>query len=297
MFYTFRSARRQTLAQLTILILSVGACRDTSAPSQESPDASRGDSVLQSPTLVSLSSNGIVTTGTPGHPNEPIGFVQLNTRPFNSKVENGWRDRGDWRFSIAQDGTAPISPNNVGKALFPAGWVGGSGPINTWYKLGNLRKNLYMSFWVKMSSGWQGHRSGVNKILYIQINNQNMVFLDALGSGNAALRPEITGQGMNENPVTRTLMPNVNTAVVINRGQWVHWEVLLTANTNGLPNGAAEWWVNGVQVGRYSNINYVPATGNNDWEVIKWNPVWGGVGDTVRTAQNMTIDDFYVSNQ
>jgi hypothetical protein len=48
---------------------------------------------------------------------------------------------------------------------------------------------------MKLSSGWQGHKSGVNKILYIQINNQNMVFLDALGGGNSVLRPELRGRG------------------------------------------------------------------------------------------------------
>jgi hypothetical protein len=119
MSYTFKLARRLAMVHLGLLTLGVGGCSDTVAPSRESPVDPHHASSLQNSGPISQSSNGIVTTGTPGHPNEPIGFVQLNTRPFNNKVENGWRDRGDWRFSIAQDGTAPVSPNNVGKHCFP----------------------------------------------------------------------------------------------------------------------------------------------------------------------------------
>jgi hypothetical protein len=287
MAYAYRLSRR--MAQITILglfVLSL-SCADSQSPESAPSPSSDNYGVLSGDKPLAL---------TRQIQNEPLGFLQMNARPFQSKVEAGWLDRGDAAFSIASDASAPISPSTIGRANFRQGFKGGSAPINTWYVIGGAKRTkLYISFWFKMSPNWQGHKSGVNKIFFFQINHKNMVNLDAHGSGASTLRPHISAQGINEDPVTRVFKANLNGAEVINRGQWEHWEAILTANTPGQPNGSVEWWLNGIRVGYHTNINYLPVGANNYWEEVKWNPTWGGVGDTVLQSQNMWIDDVYIS--
>lgn len=226
--------------------------------------------------------------------NEPAGFVSLNHRPFNAKVELGWLANPTSAFKIQSDPLAPLSPASIGQAHFAAGFKGGSAPINTWYTLAGKKRNLYLSFWFKLSTNWTGHKSGVNKIFFFQIAKGNKVYLTAQGARQGPLHSEIRVQGINETPVSRNLLPNLNNKNIL-RGQWHHWEVILRSNANGLPNGSADWWLDGVPVGTYSGINFVPATANNYWEAVKWNPTWGGTADTVPAAMDMYMDDAYIS--
>lgn len=289
MAYTYRLSRR--LAQIHIVaFLALGACADQQSlePSSESVDVTTASSVEFS-APIQLSSVGVFVA------NEPSNFIKLTDRPFNKKVEAGWKDRGDPAFSISSDAAAPVSPSQIGRANFKKGFLGGNAPINTWYSLPGQKRNVYVSFWVKLSSNWVGHKSGVNKILFFQINRGNKVYLTAQGVGNSILQPQVRVQQINEVPVTRNLLPNLNLNQNIIRGRWQHWEVVLRANTNGQPNGQAEWWIDGVRVGFHNNINFVPASAPNYWEEVKWNPTWGGTGGVVPASQDMWIDDAYVS--
>ncbi|MBK8005197.1 MAG: hypothetical protein IPK12_15035 [Gemmatimonadetes bacterium] len=96
------------------------------------------------------------------YPGEPPGFTVISNRRFDAKVEDGWLDRGDANFSIATDASAPISAPNVGQSLFPQGFTGGRGPINTYRVIGQYnRKQMYLSFWFKLSpTGTEGLRTG-----------------------------------------------------------------------------------------------------------------------------------------
>ena len=223
---------------------------------------------------------------------EPADFALITEREFAAKVENGWLDRGDPYFSIQTVADAPRPDDRVGQALFPAGFVAGSGPINTYYNVGGNIKRLYMGVWVKFSDNWQGQLAGVNKIIFIWIDAKPNVFLNAQGVGSGPLTPSINLQN-NVGGAVR-LAPNIKPGATFTRGQWHFWEVLLTANTVGQTNGTVQWWLDGEEIGRYTNVG--PARdASNRWEIISWNPTWGGAGGSVLSAMTQQIDYIRVS--
>jgi hypothetical protein len=230
-----------------------------------------------------------------GYPNEPAGFTQITERGFDARVEQGWTDRGGNNFSIITDGTAPRSPQNVGRATFPLGFAGGTGPILTGRDIrsGNFT-SIYISFWIKLSPNWDGHTSFVNKIYHLWINGQNKVYLSAQGSNAGPLQPQVRLQGIPGPSITRNLTPNVG-AVSITRGNWHRWELVVTANTVGNADGVVEWWIDGVKVGSYRDVQITSAS--RIWTNVDWNPTWGGTGDIVPADQFMYMDHIYISGK
>ena len=227
-----------------------------------------------------------------GTTKEPSNFQLITERDFGSKVENNWLDRGDAAFSIQTDNSAPRTDKSVGQALFPAGFGAGSGPINTYFNVSGTYRQLYLGMWIKFSSNFEGQQAGVNKIIFLWIDANANVFLNAQGTGSGPLTPSINLQN-NVGGAVR-LSPNVVPGATITRGQWHFWEVLMVANTVGQLNGSARWWLDGVEIGNHTGIG--PARDNsNRWEIISWNPTWGGAGGTVAADMSQRIDHIRVS--
>ena len=95
--------------------------------------------------------------------------------------------------------------------------------------------------------------------------------------------------------------PNMNVASsVITRDVWQKWELILGANTPGQYDGEAHWWLNGVKVGQFTNVGYCDATQTgaaNTWQVVDWNPTYGGGTTTIPTDQFMYMDHVYISGK
>ncbi|HXI20922.1 MAG TPA: hypothetical protein VNH46_07555, partial [Gemmatimonadales bacterium] len=115
-----------------------------------------------------------------GNPNEPPGFTKITERSFNSPNEDGWTARADPYYQIVADPSGPKSPGSIGRAIFPKGFVGGSGPILLARSFTPTRR-LYISAWFRMSANWQGHRSGVNKIFHVWMDGRNKAIPTAMG--------------------------------------------------------------------------------------------------------------------
>lgn len=231
--------------------------------------------------------------------NEPPGFVLISDRFFSAKVEAGWADRGDTTFSIIPDATAPKSPTSVGQALFPAGMVGGGGPINTYLQssLQAGKTELYSQFWFKLSPNFVGAASnGVNKVLHYWTGQTSKVVFAAWGYGSDDLVPQMRLQNIDIGTISFNLDPNVNRPK-LQRGQWYRIEVLLRLNTPGVQDGEIHWWVNGSKVGQYTNIGYNAPGRRHEWWVVGWAPTYGGPADIVPANQYMWMDHFYVSGK
>jgi hypothetical protein len=161
--------------------------------------------------------------------------------------------------------------------------------------------------WVKVSSNWVGHPTGTNKVLHFWVADANRVFAYIDGSGANTLHPYLGLQaiatpfndGAGQISTSVNLRPNVagHTGAQIVRGQWYHWEILLNVNTNGAPNGTADWWIDGVQVAHYSGIGYVSGSQSRYFNVMRWDPTWGGLGGTVPADQYMYLDHIYISGK
>ena len=249
---------------------------------------------VQTPGLAGVTFTATATSvPTAGYPNEPPGFTPISERALDARVEDGWIDRGDSRFTIDVDGSAPRSLPNIGRALFPLGWAGGSGPISTHLTLSG-HTAIYVSFWLRFDPNWDGHSAYVNKIFHLWINGGNKAYLSAQSSNQSPLVPEIRLQGINESPVSRNLNGNVAGTRLL-RGSWHRWEFVLVANNQGNADGQARWWIDGVLTGDWNNISFVPSGASHFWEKIDWNPTWGGTGDVVPAPQYMDIDHIYIS--
>lgn len=234
---------------------------------------------------------------------EPAGFTIITDRPFNAKIEDNWRDRGDGLFTIVNDASAPHSPSSVGQALLPAGFIGGRGPINTAYVTGQLNySQIYASFWIKLSPNFVGGQTnGVNKIFHIWINGGSVVVFSAQGQGDNPIKPQMRLQNVEADPrgVSFNLNPNITPQSFIKRGQWHRVDLLLKANTPGVRNGEVTWYLDGTKAGEYKDVGFIsssnPIAGAVNWQQFSWNPTYGGPADTVQADQYIRMDHIYLS--
>jgi len=229
--------------------------------------------------------------------NEPPGFTPLTEHPFNTITNSDSGALGQWSsnggmFAIVNDRTAPRSAPNVGQFTYPAGFHAGSAPGSIESdNLSNVTQ-LYLSFWMKLSSNFQGEGSNTNKVLFVWLSGHPAVFLSNEGSGTGApLMPTVRYQGSVDS--REYFYQNVGTSQAMTRGQWRRWEVVLLANTPGQANGVIRWWIDGRKVGEYTDVRFRSAA--DPWQWVFLQPIWGGVSGTVASTQYLWIDHLYVS--
>lgn len=247
------------------------------------------------------SGQATITVGSAPVTNEPPGMTMFTDRPFNcqkpTECESDWNFVGN--FKVVSDATAPRSPQNVGEITFVAGFVGGSGPASV-YPRSSSAKTMYISTYMKFSSNFQNHSTGINKVIHFYINGINRIFFQARGP---SLAPSFGLQQLAapySNTIGHTgtavhLVPNVVPNAVMNRGQWHHIEIVLVANTPGVADGSVQIFLDRTKVLDNSGIMFAAAGGNGRWEGINLNPTWGGSGDMVQSEMTLRVDHFYVS--
>ncbi|PYO47016.1 MAG: hypothetical protein DMD72_11240 [Gemmatimonadetes bacterium] len=231
---------------------------------------------------------------------EPPGATIISERPFTDFVEDGWTMQASPYLSLEEDRAAPKSPPTVIQMLFPAGFGAGSSPAVAELALRSYPTTLYVSYWMKLSSNWFGQETGVNKVFHFWIGGRNRVYSLVRGAGNGPLHFEIDVQGVVaggqfDRGTTGNLAPNLGVPATVVRGLWYQYEMVFKANTAGRADGSIEWWLNGVKVGSYRGIQFVP--GDGSWEDMEWSPTWGGLGGSVPADQFMSIDHVYVSGR
>jgi uncharacterized protein YjdB len=233
---------------------------------------------------------------------EPSGMNTITERPFSAIMEDSWSmvaaSGCTCNFSIVSDPTAPKSPSSIGQILYPAGFSAGGEPVNVYTVLSPQYKTLYVGIWLKMSSNFQGNPTLVNKMIHLFTGGSNHVVPTIWGSGNGMLQAGVLLQGVvtdGKGQSASNLYPNLGPTGEIHRGQWHHLEYVFVGNTSGTANASAEWWLDGVKVGSYTNMEYV--SGNSVWEQLAWAPTWGGVTGTVTSAMTESFDHIRVSGK
>lgn len=226
-------------------------------------------------------------------PNEPKGFDRVTELTFDGVLPADWTKRPEDAFEFIPEANADAPGRGIGRAYYRQGFVAGGGPVRIDTKLPRGYRSLYLSFWFRLSDNWIGHRSGVNKLFHLWLNGRNLAYLSAQGGGRGPFWPQVRLQGIAEPGAARNLEGRGGHP--LRPGQWYHWEVLLTSNTPGVPDGRALWWINGRPVGSVQGITFIPMGGRPEWEAVSWNPTWGGVGGQIATVQWMDMDDIYIS--
>ena len=293
MAYTYRLSRRLAQIHVAAFFLATLSCADSQAPVHDSTSANVAEYGFDSPSFV------LATPTSVNIAHQPVGNTGISDRAMNAKIEGGWTDRGDAAFTISSQSSAPASPNSIGRAFFRKGYTGGNGPIQTDLNLrGKNRKGLYLSFWIKLSSSFYGApTSGVNKVFHIWADGISTVVFAAYGQRTASLMPQLRLQNTEADPrgSAFNLNPNIVTTKNFARNTWYHVELQLEANTPGVANGKALWWIDGTLVGSYSNVGYLGAQDSPYWEQISWAPTWGTPSDKVPADMYMYMDHVYVS--
>lgn len=238
------------------------------------------------------------TTTVPGS-HEPSGMTRIADRGFATMAEDGWGIPDSKLIPLVrfvQDATAVKSPSAIAQIVFVKGFAGGDEPVNLEKQFPFAASTLYVSYWHKFSANWQGHLTGMNKIMHFWIGGINRTYSYANGGGTTEpLTPGIGLQQVVNYNGSNQLLPNLVPTVRIVRGVWEHWEILFKGNTAGAANGTLDWWINGVHVGSYTGIQYL--TGAGTWVSLKWAPTWGGLGDVTNAEQYDMMDHVYVSGK
>ncbi|HEX2781672.1 MAG TPA: Ig-like domain-containing protein, partial [Gemmatimonadaceae bacterium] len=230
--------------------------------------------------------------------NEPAGLTLISDRHFAAFNEAGWTDDKRVNFSLVPDSTSPQPQPTVGQVLYPAGFAGGTEPVNLYTQLGG-RSTLYLAFWFKMSPNFYGHpNSSVNKLFHIWIGGLNRVTLAVMGSGTTpSFQPQVRLQQVPAPGGVLNLLPNVVPGAQVVRNRWYKMELVLRANTPGASDGSVEFWLDGVKIGNYPNSAFVTAGQTNTWDTINWAPTWGGTGGVVPADMWMRMSRIYLSGR
>ncbi|HEY8813644.1 MAG TPA: Ig-like domain-containing protein [Candidatus Dormibacteraeota bacterium] len=238
---------------------------------------------------------------------EPAGMTRITENDFTTPNQDGWYfEYGQVNAATVQDASAPRSPSGVLQLTYPAGMTGGTGPNsleNDWSA--GTYKTLYISSWMKVSSNFYGHCGpDVTKTLHVWVSDGttsgNRLYSNVRGCGTEALSYWVNLQGVVaggdvDNGTSAELAPNLGQPATIVRGQWQKYELVIKANSAGTRDGTVDWWLDGVHVGSYTGIQFVP--GNATWDLMKWNPTWGGLGGVVPAAFTESMDHIYVSGK
>ncbi len=275
-----------------------GLCILVSAPGDHGPP----------PVVVHVAESPL--SSVPRPPNEPPGFRTIAQVPFDgvasplSALPEGlrlalppeWEAIASEDLGVDVDVDAPGSPPYVGRATFPRGLGDGVSPIWMQRKIdASGFRQIFVSFWFKLSDNWQGHATGVNKIGFAWMHGKPVLTFAAVGSGVGPLVSQIRLQDVRyerARNLTSNMLPTP-----LKRGTWHRWEMLLVSNRPDMRDGEIRWWIDGALAGDYGNVVLAGPEEDDVWEIVTWRPVWGGRGDQVRQTMYMWMDDLYVSGE
>ena len=215
-------------------------------------------------------------------PNEPAGFTPLTDWPFNTVTGSGW-NQNTGNATIVPDGTAPLSPANVMQMPYPAGFVAGSAPDTVWRSLGV--DEMYFGFWWKPSNPWQDQTAG-NKIVFPDVGTNHTFLIMMPGNHEIWAQLDFGADNshlLNAGPSAPGPINVWGNRVTVSLGQWHRIEGHMKKSTNSTSrDGILRWWVDGVNAGNYTNVNYL-----GTFQEFQFSPTWGGVGGT------KTENDYY----
>jgi hypothetical protein len=189
---------------------------------------------------------------------------------------------------------------------YPTGMVGGVGPNSLerdWSE--NTYRTIYVSYWMKLSTNFYGHIGPeITKTLHFWVgdgsNSGNKLYTQIAGGATDPLSSWVNLQGVIaggnfDNGTSAEFAPNLGSPASVIRGQWQHFEVVMKGNSAGTKDGTVDWWLDGVHVGSYSGIQFVPGAAH--FFAVKWNPTWGGLGYTVPYDFTESMDHIYISGK
>ncbi|MBX3237296.1 MAG: hypothetical protein KF814_14205 [Nitrospiraceae bacterium] len=228
--------------------------------------------------------------------NEPTGASVVLDCPFNSVSGCGILDAYA-TSQVVPDASAPVSPSNVVKSTLLPGNTGGGIQLN--YVTPQVQREMYMGLMWRTNPQFQGRVVG-NKMFFLRGPGANGVWLfgnSALVGGTAPMIFAHNTGGLDNSHVCAldsglACYPNVGDGT-LRVGTWTKLEAYVKASTTMTSrDGIVRWWINGVLVGNYTNLNYAQ-NGLNEWV---WAETWDGLVNPPPTVEwNHFLDHLHVS--
>lgn len=233
-------------------------------------------------------------------PNEPAGFVAVTDWPFNALSGGGWSDDGG-NHAIVTDGSAPTSPTNVYQQTYYVGMPGGISPAGDSFTLPVESPEIYICFDWKPSLNFEGHSSGVNKVIFVSTVATNSVIFMMSGPSAGPFFPRFAYQTADQGVCNGDLagFPGIcgtfnldATWYTMSTGAYHKIELYMKrSSTKTSANGKVRLHVDGTLVVSTDAMNYEEL----NWKYVPIVPVWGGVTGTKSRVDTFSYDHIRVS--
>ena len=222
-------------------------------------------------------------------------------------------------LAVLSDPTALLSPS-VLQVDFEKGTVPGYDvapgdgyrQFGGWDKAGALSNTEYSEYYEATdfkipTPDFETQEVGVKILGYWGVGNNNQS--RNTGSGPTELYSVMRGSGggtsimsswnldMYTQGISSTRLPqNMNLSTKITAGSWHHFETYMKLNSMGQSNGVWKWWLDGVLIGDYENIQFINAAQPSGFFGRSMDLVWGGQGGTAKTrTDHVWFNHMYMS--
>jgi uncharacterized protein YjdB len=149
-------------------------------------------------------------------------------------------------------------------------------------------RSLYISVWLKLSTGWEAPPTDAAPLFNLGIDNDQRVVI-AL-SGQSPLRPVLVLGGA---PDKRRLLPPTLADASVATGEWQRWEIYAVKNTPGRADGIVVWWINGTKVLDYRDLALGKRRERDQFDHFQWQPSWGKYNDKLPVAMSVWVDHVF----
>ena len=248
--------------------------------------------------------------------NEPASLTQIDLRTFQGETGDpaNWNSGGGtWGdgnpgvndgFSVEVDATAPLFGDSVGTMSFVVDSTpDGTTPGAAIYELRDTTNSegqdtLYMCTAIKYSSGFDYHTSGVkldffgSDSLNAPSSGRPAFLINNLRNGKRVMEIHLQGD------TSAILTPTADTVSMAD-DTWYKLEVLLVGQ-NGGATGEGRMWINGTKTVeatgfRFSGKNTLHWGSDVRSDGFKWEPTWGGNGDSLTANGQIYRPFIYLS--
>ena len=243
-------------------------------------------------------------------PNEPATFTAISDYAFNDSIPvtsvlspdlavgSGWRiinNNSGFVTKKTNETTVPFSPDSVGQWRYPLLFGDGAAPGELYRSLDQARDELFFGIWWKPSDPWDGHSSGINKIIHVLTNGSNHLIVTMAEVAPDTFRiivtlsfPGICNQHLANSSGDACGARHLvgGTAVDVALGEWHQIEVYFKmSSADDAEDGIVKLWVDGTQVGNYTTANF---DASDPFVELKISPTWGG-----STGETKSEQDFF----
>jgi hypothetical protein len=321
MTFTHKLARRLARLRAPVMFASIAFAAACSSNGPMGVDESSNLTNTPPTTQQPAPSDAPASPSVAGYPNQPAAFAPIAEHRFDGVLPDrgqGCSDlgilHGCWsRYSTqmqgVQDGSGPQSPGGALEYTWPAGLPIGTsaGSINAWdgQSGGDLSRSeysqIYESAWFKLEGrDFEAPDAGMKLLGFWgvgQAGDGNKVANQIYGMIPGGTRSAFTVDFRQQGPVSRSMVPNVNSAPLIVVGQWTRYEVYMKLNDVGQANGVLKVWINGQLTHDYRDVTWRTAGAPSGFFGRRWDPTWGGMGNPSNKTRTdrMLVDHIYIS--